>query len=215
MTYGRNSHKKQARLHSFPSQREYKDKHGQKTVQWNPMCVSKSKHAQNNVQYVQCTKIRTNKHETFHVHAHKVETLYSPWRGCGSWPVLQRNPPHWLSGGQRQNSCLCSRRAFACSCASWTVFHTAPGHACRSREKNRVKGKGEKYISHTDKTFKSYCNQHYSDTSQICPPVKKQSIERNDHSKSFIAFKKPTHVKVSETKHWTKKGQRQSNVLLQ
>lgn len=67
--------------------------------------------------------------------------IYSPWRACGSWPVLRRNPPHWPSEGQRQKSCQCSRRAFACSCASWTASHTAPGHAWRSREEDRVKGK--------------------------------------------------------------------------
>lgn len=44
---------------------------------------------------------------------------------------------------------------------------------------------------------------------------KKQAIVRNDHFRSFIAFKKHTYVKVNKTKHWIKKGQRQSNVPLQ
>lgn len=68
-------------------------------------------------------------------------TLYSPWRGRGSWPDLQRSPPCWRSGDQRRRSCRGLRRASACSCASWKVFHTAHGNVCRSREENRVKVK--------------------------------------------------------------------------
>lgn len=44
---------------------------------------------------------------------------------------------------------------------------------------------------------------------------KKQGTVRNDHFSSFIAFKKPTSVKVGKTKHWMKKGQSQYNVPLQ
>lgn len=136
--------------------------------------------------------------------------IYSPWRACGSWPVPRRNPPHWPSGGQRQNSCLCSHRAFACSCASWRVFHTAPGNAGRSRE-DRVKGKWRKHVSNTDKTYL----KDAVISNIMTPSVKKQATGRNDHFRSFIAFKKPTYVKVSKTKHWMKKGQGQSNVPLQ
>lgn len=44
---------------------------------------------------------------------------------------------------------------------------------------------------------------------------KKQGTLRNDHFSGFVAFKKLTLVKVSKTKHWIKKGQRQYNVPLQ
>lgn len=108
------------------------------------------------------------------IYTYTTYNLYSPWRGCGSWPVLRRSPPRWLSGGQRQNSCRCSRRVFACSCASWTVFHTAPGNACRSREEIRVKGKtGAKCVSYKMHiSFFKCCNQRYNDTWQTHPSIK-------------------------------------------
>lgn len=65
----------------------------------------------------------------------------SPWRGSGSWPALRRNPPRWLSEGQRRSSSLCSRTASACSCACWTAFHTAPENVWRSRDKKGSQGK--------------------------------------------------------------------------
>lgn len=137
-----------------------------------------------------CVLRRDKKHATFHVHSHKIEILYSPWRGCGSWPVLRRNPPHWLSGGQRQNRCLYSRRAFACSCASWRVFRTARGHVCRSREKNKVKGKGGKKVSHTQtKHFKSNCNQHYNDKYVHPTKGKKQTNQKKKQTDRIITPK--------------------------
>lgn len=136
------------------------------SIHWHPVCASKRvrKYAHVWVGASVSQRMCLLWRNVFVFVCKKSESLHLPWRACGSWPVLRRILPHWPSGGQRQNNCLYFHTASACSCAWWTIFHTAPWNSCWSREKQRVKEKRRKTcLKHTQSIFKN--NLQYNLTS--------------------------------------------------